>query len=245
MENAQLISLSRQVVLRRQMDVIANNVANINTTGFKGEKLAFEEYMMPVASADAFQNGNKTLSYVNDYHSAYDFSAGPTVPTGNPLDVAVNGDGWFVVQTPEGERFTRNGSFGMGPNGELVTQSGHRVMGASGPITFARNDTDIEISSDGTISTNNGVRGRLRLAAFENEAALKPTGDTLFEGENPQPATTARIAQGVLERSNVRGVVEITRMIDVTRTYQSVTRMMQQADDLRRKAIDTLGNVEA
>ncbi len=245
MENAQLINLSRQLVLRRQLDVVANNVANINTTGYKGEKLAFEEYLMPVARANAFQPGNTNLSYVNDYQSAYDFSAGPTVSTGNPLDVAVNGKSWFAVQTAEGERFTRNGSFAIGPQGELVTHNGDRVLGTGGPITLTGNDTNIEIASDGTISTNNGIRGRLRLVSFEDESKLKPIGSTLFSGENPVPSTQARVVQGVLERSNVRGVVEMTRLIDITRTYQTVARIMQQTDELQRKAINTLGRIEA
>lgn len=245
MENAQLINLSRQLVLRRQLDVVANNVANINTTGFKGEKLAFEEYLMPVARANAFQPGNTTLSYVNDYQSNYDFTAGPTVPTGNPLDVAVNGKSWLVVQTAEGERYTRNGSFAINPQGELVTHGGDRVLGTGGPITFADGDADIQIAADGTISTENGVRGRLRLVAFEDERSLKPDGDTMFTGENPVPSTEARVAQGVLERSNVRGVLEMTRLIDISRTYQTVAQMMQKTDELQRKAIGTLGSLEA
>lgn len=245
MENAQLINLSRQIVLRRQLDVLANNVANINTTGYKSEKLAFEEYLMPVASAEAFRTGDTALSYVNDYRSAYDFSAGPTVPTGNPLDVAIDGKGWFSVATPDGERFTRNGAFAMNTKGQLVARSGHPVLGAGGPITLGRDDTDIVIAADGTVSTNNGVRGRLRVSAFENEDALRPVGDNLFAADDPRPAPSARIVQGMLENSNVSGVVEMVRLIDVSRTYQTVSRMMKDTDELQRKAIETLGGIEA
>jgi len=245
MENAQLIGLSRQLVLRRQLDVIANNVANINTTGFKGQQLAFEEYLMPVARANEFRPGNTALSYVVDYASSYDFSAGPTAPTGNPLDVSISGDSWFAVETPQGERYTRNGSFGINADGELVTQTGHRVLGDGGTITFTNDDADIVIAPDGTISTSEGVRGRLRLVRFENQGDLKPDGDTLFAGENPLPSENASVSQGMLERSNVQGVVELTRLIDVTRSYQSVSKVIQQTDDLYRDAINKLGRVEA
>ncbi|MBB4301819.1 flagellar basal-body rod protein FlgF [Rhodobium orientis] len=245
MENAQLINLSRQVVLRRQLDVIANNVANINTTGYKAQQLAVEEFVMPVARENSFRPGDKPLSYVADYTSSYDFSPGPSVPTGNPLDAAINGKGWFAIQTADGERYTRNGSFGINANGQLVTQDGNPVLGEGGPIILGPDDSGIQIAADGTISTSQGVRGKLRIVSFANEEILKPVGDNLFSGENPGPNAGARVTQGMIERSNVRGVVEMTRMIDVTRTYQTVSNIAKQTDDLRKDAINALGRLEA
>ncbi|PLX37238.1 MAG: flagellar basal-body rod protein FlgF [Hyphomicrobiales bacterium] len=245
MENAQLIGLSRQLVLRRQMDVLANNVANINTNGFKGQKLGFEEYMMPVARANSFQPSNTRLSFVHDFGSSYDFAAGATVQTGNPLDVALNGDGWFAIETPQGERYTRNGSLGINANGELVDQAGKRVLGEGGPITFTSSDSDIAIAADGTVSTNNGVRGRIRIVEFADNDVLEAAGDNLFKGDNPQAATAARVVQGSLEKSNVSGVVEITRLIDITRAYESIAKMQKETDDLRQQAISDLGRLEA
>ena len=200
---------------------------------------------MPVARANEFRPGNTTLSFVNDYMSAYDFSAGPTVQTGNPLDVAINGDGWLTVQTPEGERYTRNGSLGISQTGELVTQAGHPVLGTGGPITFTKDDKDIVIASDGTITTSEGTRGQLRLVSFADQDTLTPAGDTLFEGANPQPNDGARVVQGMIERSNVQGVVEMTRLIAVSRSYQSVSKMIEKTDELHRKAISELGRIEA
>src|ERR1700709_2319288 len=104
MENAQLISLSRQIALQRQMDVVANNMANINTTGFKAEDMLFEQYVMPVARDQDFKGKDQPLSYVEDWATMHDLSAGPMVQTGNDLDVAINGDGFFAVQTAGGER---------------------------------------------------------------------------------------------------------------------------------------------
>lgn len=245
MENAQLVGLSRQLVLRRQMDVLANNVANINTSGFKSQQLGFEDYIMPVARENTFQYGNTKVNFVHDFGSIYDFSPGSIVQTGNPLDVAINGDGWLAVETPEGERYTRDGSLGINANGELVTQSGNRVLGTSGPITLDPNDGEITIAADGTISAGGNVRGRLRLVRFEDPKALTAYGDNLFNGQNALDDTTSRLVQGSVEKSNVSGVKEITRLIDVTRAYESLARMQKDTDDLRQQAISDLGRLEA
>ncbi len=245
MENAQLVGLSRQLVLRRQLDVLANNVANMNTSGFKSQKLGFEDYIMPVAREREFQYGNRKVHFVHDFGSSYDFSSGAIVQTGNPLDVAINGDGWLTVETPGGERYTRNGSLGINANGELVTQSGQRVLGDGGPITIDPNAGEIVIGADGTVSANGNVAGRLRLVRFEDERQLTAYGDGLFNGTNALPTENSRFIQGSVEKSNVSGVKEITRLIDVTRAYASLAKMQKENDDLRERAISDLGRLEA
>ena len=138
MENTLLIGLSRQVTLERQMDVIANNVANVNTNGFKADRSLFQEYLMPTAREDNFAPGrDRRLSHVLDRATFHDFAQGSPDQTKNPLDVAINGDGFFVVQTPEGERYTRDGSFQIDSQGCLVTSDGSPVMSNAGEITFA------------------------------------------------------------------------------------------------------------
>ncbi|PTW61775.1 flagellar basal-body rod protein FlgF [Breoghania corrubedonensis] len=249
MENAELIGLTRQTALKRQLAVIANNLANLNTSGFKNEKLLYEEYKMPVAKMSEFpRRMDRPLSYVQDFSSFRDMRGGEIRMTGNPLDVAINGDGFFVVDTPEGERFTRAGNFQINGNGELVTMDGNTVQGDGGPITFAPDETDISIARDGSISTNQGQRGRLRIVGFENESALNPVGSNLFATNDALPpvdVVSPRVQQGALEGSNVEGVTEMTRMIEVTRAYRTVAQLMKDQNDLMTNAIQKLGTTDS
>ncbi|HHY48656.1 MAG TPA: flagellar basal-body rod protein FlgF [Alphaproteobacteria bacterium] len=245
MENAQLISLSRQVALQRQMDVVANNLANLNTTGFKGEELLFEEFVMPVARDNTSAMGDQNLSYVQDWGTMHDLSPGSIEVTGNPLDVALEGDGFLAVQTPAGERWTRSGALQINSEGVLVDLAGNPVLGDGGEITFAPNETDIAIDSTGAISTNAGAKGRLRVVEFADPQELVREGGNLFSGGTPIAATNTRVTQGAIERSNVSGVAQLTEMIRVQRAYESVTAIMQRQDELRRTAIQRLGNLSA
>ncbi len=246
MENVQIIGLSRQIALQHELDVIANNLANMNTTGFKGESLQFEEYLAPDASMDMFLAGDRDVSYVWDVATVRDFSQGAIYSTGNPLEVALNGDGFLVVETPEGERYTRNGAFVTNEVGELVTNDGHRVLGdGGGPIVIGAEDTDIAIAGDGTLSTADGIIARLRLVEFDDPQQLQKVGSSFYAGDDPQPASSTRVVQGAVENSNVVPVVELSRMIEVTRTYDVVSRLMRQEDDLRSRAIERLGTAQS
>jgi len=246
MENAQLIALSRQSVLRNQLDVVANNMANINTTGFKSQRMLFEEYVMPVAEATEFQVPDRDLSYVHDVGTLTNFQAGSLKTTGNELDLAVEGDGFFVVQMADGsEAYTRNGSFHLDNNGQLVTSEGRPVLTTGGPVTFSEQDGKIEIAKDGTISTEQGNSGTIRLVNFEAPQELVQVGDSLFTGGAPVPFADGKVIQGALELSNVQGVEEITRVIEITRAYETISKLMKDADDLRQQAISTLGRLEA
>ncbi|MEZ5839597.1 MAG: flagellar basal-body rod protein FlgF [Hyphomicrobiales bacterium] len=245
MENAQIIGLSRQVALQRELDVIANNMANLNTTGFRGETVKFEEFLMPVAEMDSFQRSDRKLSYVLDRGTFHNFDQGSVIPTGNPLDVALQGDGFFVVQAPEGERYTRAGSFVIDNTGTLVTLDGKPVMGEGGPITFGPDDVDIAIAGDGAISVGGELRAKLRLVEFDEPQKLEKVGENMFSGENPTVASTTRVMQGSLEKSNVVPVAELSRMIEVTRTYETVSNLLAKGADLRSKAIERLGTAPA
>ena len=128
MENAQLVGLARQGTLSRQLDLIANNLANIDTGGFKAQKLVFKEQQMPGAQDNSFLKPDRPISFVVDDRNIVDYSPGATQETGNPLDVAMSGSGWFAVQTPAGERYTRNGSFAINSQGQLVNQSKYPVL---------------------------------------------------------------------------------------------------------------------
>jgi flagellar basal-body rod protein FlgF len=247
MENALLIGLSRQMSLGRELDVIANNMANVSTNGFKARQSRFVEYLMPGAAADAFARPDRKLSFVAEAGTALDLVGGPIERTGNALDAAIKGDGFFVVQTPAGERYTRNGAFSLNAQGQLVTSDGHPVMGDNGPLTFTPQDNGIAIGNDGTVSTEEGQRGKLRLVRFADPQALRNEGGNLFSATAPaQPAgIAAQIEAGALERSNVKPVLEMTRLMEVSRSYTSISTMMSRMDDLRRTAISRLADATA
>jgi flagellar basal-body rod protein FlgF len=255
MQNMHLIGLSRQMVLERQMDVVANNVANVNTTGFKADRSLFAEHLMPGAHEDNFVAGrDRRLSYVNDRATFHDFSQGAAEHTKNPLDVAIDGGGFFVVQTPSGERYTRDGSFQINNQGQLVNASGYPVLGGGGPITFQQTDKQITIASDGNVTVVEGtnridsVRGKLRLVSFAQAQRLQKEGSNLYsaaDGATAAPDTTSRVRQGFIEKSNVNSVLEMSRMIEVTRTYTQISAMLQQQSDLHKSAIEKLADVPA
>jgi flagellar basal-body rod protein FlgF len=248
MQNAFLVGLSRQVALSRELDVVANNIANMNTNGYKADGALFEEYL----SSGARSETGGRISYVRDRGIWHDMSAGPVERTGNPLDVAIKGDGFLAVQTPRGERYTRNGALHLDATGQIVTSEGDPVLGTAGPIVLQRNDRQISISTDGQISVRNGsstvdtIRGKLRLVNFARPQQLQKDGGSTFKpaaGDTPQETTTASIEQGAIEKSNVRGVVEMSRMIEITRAYTQVATLLQQQGDLSQQSIDKLADV--
>ncbi len=245
MENAQLVALSRQIALQHQMDVVANNMANINTTGFKASDLMFEDFLMPVARDNDFAGLDRQVHFTQDWSTVHDMSAGSFEQTGNPLDVALMGDGFLTVSTPAGQRYTRAGALAIDANGILADLNGNPVLGTSGPIKFDDTDTDITIGDDGTISTNNGAKGKLAIAQFTDPQSLVREGDTYFSGPASNAPPTTHVVQGAIERSNVSGVTELTTMIRVQRAYQSLANLMQKQDDLRNTAIQRLGDVRA
>jgi flagellar basal-body rod protein FlgF len=255
MENTLLVGLSRQVTLERQMDVIANNVANVTTNGYKADRSMFQEYLMPTAREDNFAAGrDRRISHVVDRATFHDFAQGSPDQTKNPLDVAISGDGFFTVQTPAGERYTRDGGFQINTQGQLVNSSGYPVLGTGGPITFQQTDKEVQIAKDGTVTVLEGngrtdsIRGKLRLSTFSQAQRLVKEGSNLYslgEGNAAQTDTKSTVAQGFIERSNVNAVTEMSRMIEINRMYTSMATLLQQQHDLHKSAIDKLADVPA
>jgi flagellar basal-body rod protein FlgF len=251
MENTLLIGLSRQTILERQLDVIANNVANVNTAGFKADASLFEEYLMSGAHEDNFVGGDRRVSYVQDRGTYRDLSQGTTEQTKNPLDVAIDGGGYLVVQTAGGERYTRDGGLQLNNQGQLVTVAGDPVLGTSGPIVFQPTDHDINVAEDGTITVLEGsgrtdsLRGKLRLVSFADAQKILKEGSNLYSaGEGAAQADTkSMVRQGFLEKSNVSAVGEMSRMIEVTRAYTQISTLLQQESDLHKTAIEKLSEV--
>lgn len=242
MENASSIALSRQAVLRRQMDIVANNIANMNTTGFKGEKMMFVEHL--IRSKGAENVLGEKLSYVRDVATIRDSSEGHLNSTSNPLDLAIAGEGYFAIETVAGERYTRNGRFQLDQAGQLVTHDGNPVLSTTGaPFFFGPTDSNITITGDGTVSTENGQLGQLRLVRFENDHALQQDGDVLFSADADNPpldAERARVNQGMLESSNVQPIIELTNMIEVHRAYDSVKNFIEKEDERQRNMLRTM-----
>ncbi|MFT5438813.1 MAG: flagellar basal-body rod protein FlgF [Alphaproteobacteria bacterium] len=240
MENALLIALSRQTVMEKHMQVVANNIANASTPGYKGEQMLFAEYL-----AD---NGNgETTSFVQDIAVVRDYGEGEMIRSGNSLDFAIHGKGWFVVDTPEGPAYTRNGHFSLDAQGQLTTTNGSPVLSATGtPIIFGAEDSGIVVSGDGTITTETGEKGRLAVVTFEDEREMKKSGDSQYVTDQPTTdAKDIKIIQGMLESSNVQPIIEITNMIAAMRSYQSAQQTVVEDSGLIEKAIDVLTNQQA
>ena len=250
MENTFLIGLSQQIASRRSMEVIANNLANLSTPSFKRETVQFEQYLMRVPATEAEGGGSVDVAFVLDRGVVRDLSSGRLERTNGALDFALEGPGYFVVDTPEGERYTRNGHFQLDNQGRVVTDDGHVVQSDAGAIALEQQDSDIQVGPDGTISIRNQVGaavqllGKMRIVTFADERLLKKAGMSLFDaaGQAATPAEAAvTVHQGMVEKSNVEPVIEITRMIDVLRAYQATTEMTKASEDLLKRAIEKLG----
>ncbi|HLJ01590.1 MAG TPA: flagellar basal-body rod protein FlgF [Bradyrhizobium sp.] len=254
MENALLIGLSRQTALERQLDVIANNIANVNTVGYKADNTLFEEFLNTPAHEDNFVGRDRRVSFVQDRGTYRNFAQGAAEETKNPLDVVIDGSAFLAVQTQAGERYTRDGGLHINNQGQLVTVAGNQVLGTSGPIVFQQTDHDINITPDGTITvaTGNGtgdaIRGKLRLVNFADAQKMLKEGFNLYaagEGGAPQADTKSVVRQGFIEKSNVNAVTEMSRLMEVSRAYTSIATLMQQQGDLQKNAIQQLADVPA
>ncbi|MBV8826834.1 MAG: flagellar basal-body rod protein FlgF [Bradyrhizobiaceae bacterium] len=253
MENALLVGLSRQMALQREMEVVANNIANIDTNGFKADFSLFEEYLMPGARDGNFRVADSPVSFVRDRGTLIDLNQGPFQHTGNPLDVAINGDGFLVINTPQGERYTRNGALAINPQGELVTSEGYQVLGDGGPIAFQNQDTGVTINPEGTVSVKDPsnssvaiIRGQLRVASFAQPARLQKEGGSTFSAPADMPATPStksNVVQGALEKSNVRPIIEMSRMIEISRSYAAIANLLQSEGDLHKTSLQQLSDV--
>jgi flagellar basal-body rod protein FlgF len=238
MQAAAYIALSSQMALHRQMDVVANNLANSSTPSFKAERLLFAE-LLDRGTA------NQPLSFVQDLGTVRDTKQGPITRTGNSLDFALQGDGYLKVETPLGIRYTRNGRFQLDGTGQVVTSQGYLLL-ADGdrPLTVPTDATDITVTRDGTVSTGQGESGRLAIVRFENERDLIPAAAGLFVTEaQPVPATETVVQQGMIEESNVEPVLEMTRMMDIAHNFNFAKDLGDAESERTRSAIEKLGKV--
>ncbi|WP_293676302.1 flagellar basal-body rod protein FlgF [uncultured Phenylobacterium sp.] len=245
MDNALYVGLSHQMVLRREMDIIANNIANLDTNGFKVESLM--QKTDPAYPAATF-SAPKPVKFVAADGVARDFGQGILVKTGAPLDMAVEGQGLFQVQGPNGPRFTRDGRFTTDPTGKLVTQGGLAVLDeGGGEIIIDAEKGQVAIGPDGSMSQGNERVGKIGMFVFANAGALEKSGDNLYRNTSnlaAEKAEKANLRQGFLESSNVKPVLEITRMVEVSRAYEKTAKMIDSQADLSRRAVERLGRVQ-
>lgn len=244
MKNPSYIGLSLQVALQRKMDMVANNVANMNTTGFKAERQMFVQFLLPRTGAPT---STDQVAMVSDYGSYRDTREGPIQVTGNPLDVALNGDGYLTVQGPNGTLYTRSGSLTLAGDGTLSDQSGHPVLDESGsPIVIQQDDKEISISEDGVISARRGQIAKLGVFKFARPNFLQATGNGLYQTSEPALADPdTKLRQGALEGSNVQPIAEMSQMIEVQRSYQTVASLIQAQTDNEKDMITKLSSMSA
>lgn len=238
MENSGYIALAHQNALWRQLDVVANNIANMNTPGYKGEKVMFTDYLTRTLNSDsAFK---ERVLFPRDIGLARDMREGAWQPSGNPLDVAIEGDGFFVVETAAGPMYTRNGHFRLNQDGALIASNGNPVLSTNGtPLFFAPNEAQITIAKDGTVLTENGPVGQIRVVTFDDKQALQKEADSLFyTDQQPRDVAAPAIHQGVLEGSNINAVVEMTRMIEINRSYANAQKMIESEHERQRRAME-------
>ncbi|OCX65394.1 flagellar basal-body rod protein FlgF [Thioclava sp. SK-1] len=235
MANSIYSTLSRQSGLMKEMQVVANNIANVSTTGYRREGVIFAEH---VAS---LEGDAPSLSMAYALGRNVNTAQGPLSGTGGTFDFAIEGEGFFMIETPEGNQLTRAGSFTPSPEGELVTMDGYRLLDSGGgPITVPP-DAQIAVGQDGSMSANGEPIALLGVYVPTDPTGLVHAGGTRFTVEgDPLAVENPVILQGYIEESNVDPIMEVARMIEVQRAYEMGQTFLEREDERIRKVISTV-----
>lgn len=238
MNNVTNIILSRMITASRNVDVIANNIANVSTPGYEATHLQSAAWIDRMRGVTA-PPGGSTLAYAQAVGTWRDTKPGPIHQTGNPLDLALPGGGYFAVQTPNGPRLTRDGRFGLLPNGTIADASGNALLGPGGqPITVPPQSGNLSIASDGTISTAQGIIGQVGVVTVADPRSLMAAGNNLFQTTAPPiPSASPNIVQGALEGSNVQPILEITKMMQASQNFRMIAQFIS-AEQSRSQSAD-------
>lgn len=235
------VALSGAVAQQNKLDVITNNLANVNTPGFKKDKAIFKVALPPADSQPPVTGIFKDKAFVETNGIVTDFSTATHNQTGNPFDIAIEGDGFFEVLTPQGVRYTRDGSFKRSDVGELITAEGYKVMGDGGPIKIE--GSAVKFDREGNVLVDNEPVGKLRVVDFPKPYPLQKDRDNLYELPSSVKAvpSNAEIRQGFKESANVSVIREMTSMMDAMRSYESYIKAMQSMDEVTGKVINEVG----
>ena len=237
MDNAlYYLALNRQIGLSRELDLIANNIANMDTAGFRREGIAFTEHVVSSGTSESVSMADLGARFASTL-------PGEMTITNGQFDLAIEGDGFFTLETPAGPVLTRAGTFMTSPEGFLVTPNGDRVLDAGeAPIVIPADVADVTIGQDGTISANGDPIAQVGIFNAPQEL-MSRHGDTGFKVEDDafEPTIGARLRQGAIEQSNVNPVVEIARLIEVTRAYETAQSLILDEDERVTSTIQTLG----
>jgi flagellar basal-body rod protein FlgF len=228
------VATAGAVAQSQALDATANNIANASTAGFHGDRVTFKEQLGIAKSAD--------VAMVSPGTTRVDAQAGALTQTDNPLDLALDGDGYFTVQTPNGQRYTRAGNFQVDEQRNLVTADGYQVLGEGGPISLPPGASTIAVDTDGTVSADGAAVGKLELARFAPNQ-MKREGGSLFSATgNKLTGDAPKVRSGMLEASNVNIVRGVVDLVKVSRTYESLMRVIQGYHDVESRAARDLGS---
>lgn len=236
MDNAIYALASKQMATFRDLEVIANNVANVNTGGYRADKAVFSSFM--------YNDIHDKAALPAAHYTVSDFQEGALQPTGRALDLAINGPGFFMVLTPLGPRYTRNGGFRIF-EGKLATPDGYSVLSADGQeIAFDESDVNPIITEDGKVMIGPEERGQVGVVEFSNPKLMRKIGNSLFTSlEEALPSTNSRIAQGMIESSNVNAVTQIARLSELEKEVSQTTNLINETYNMERSAFKLYAKV--
>ncbi len=241
MELTSYVALSYLSAQQRALDVTATNLANAATPGFKAERVLFADWLASQAGTDGSRLG-RPVSFVQDRATYRDAAPGTMQHTGNPLDLAIGGDGFFTVDTPRGPRLTRAGRFSPQADGKLTDNGGNALLDTAGqPIRLSPADVNIRVTADGTIASENGSIGRVGVVAPADLARMQAEGGATLRADSATAAVDQpRIIQGAVEDSNVQPIIEVTRMMASLRSFQFTSQLVEAESQRQQSAIDKL-----
>jgi flagellar basal-body rod protein FlgG len=262
MQEGMFIAASGALRQERKLEVIANNLANLNNVGFKRDSLTFESMMPPFQNDLSFEasrnvllpaeRSNLNVAYVGVAGFSTEFSQGILDQTHNTFDLALEGDGFFAVQTPDGVRYTRKGNFHLDDRKRIVSQNGFPVQGPQGgEIALPNFNGELTVDIDGNISGGRGINiiplGQIKVVRFDDSTSLEKQGDGLFQStdlnQKEKKAPNTKIRQGYLEQSNVKNVEEMVHMINAVRSFETYQKVIQTIDQLDERAANTIGRI--
>lgn len=244
MNSGMYSALSGSVSAMKRLDIISNNLANVNTPGFKKDHMSFESLLAGSVNPPAVPQGSTADPILQRENIYIDYGAGPVTQTGNPLDLTIDGDGFFVIQTPNGQAYTRQGNFRLSADGTLVTVDGMQVLGQGGPIRVQ--GSVIEIDYKGVVTVDGTPSGTISIVDFPRPYALTKTDGARFVPADAQTATQAAsgsIRQGHLEGSNVDSISEMVQMIETNRYFETCSKVIKGFDDMAAKAANDIGRL--